>query len=79
MDLNIKDVITLDDNNNYVVVSKTNYHSETYFYILDINNNENFKILKLNISNNKLAEFEDQDLIKELLPIFLKESAKHIE
>lgn len=79
MELNIKDVIALDDGNNYVVVSKTNYNNETYYYLLDINNNKNFKILKLNINNNKLMEFEDQNLIKELLPMFLKESAKHIE
>lgn len=87
MDIDIKDVITLDDDNEYVVVSKIVYSDETYFYIVNTNisedNNEEgntgFKILKLNKENQKLAEFDNQELVKELLPLFLKESVKYID
>lgn len=85
MDIDIKDVITLDDDKEYVVVSKVVYKEETYFYIVDINisNNEGeseegLKILKLNKENQKLVEFDDKELIKTLLPLFLKETANHI-
>lgn len=78
MDLNIKDTIELDDNNTYVIISKTLYNDDYYFYILDIKNTENFKILKLDISSNKLIEFDDPNLVKDLLPLFFKESVKHL-
>ena len=74
MNIDIRDIITLDDNNEYVVVSKANYNNEAYFYIFDINNKESFKILKLNKENNKLIEFEDQDLVKNLIPLFFNEA-----
>ena len=31
MNIEIKDVVTLDDNNEYVVASKTNYEGKTYY------------------------------------------------
>ena len=30
MTINIKDILTLSDNNDYVVVSKANYQNKTY-------------------------------------------------
>ena len=79
MNIDIKDIITLDDTNQYVVVSKALYNDETYFYIIDINNNENLKILKLNKENDKLAEFNDENLIKTLLPLFFNETTSTID
>jgi len=78
MNIDIKDVITLDDNNQYVVVSKANYSEDTYFYISDVNNNEEFKILKLNKDNGKLAEFEDEILVQKLLPLFFNETISSV-
>ena len=79
MNFDIKDTITLDDNNEYVVVSKTAYNDETYFYIVDVNSNDSFKILKLNKDNNKLIEFEDDNLVKNLLPLFFNETSKIVD
>ena len=31
--IDIKDVLTLDDKNEYVVVSKINYESKIYYYL----------------------------------------------
>ena len=78
MNIEIKDEIKLDDNNEYVVVSKIIYENNIYFYIVNINNNTEFKILRYNKENEKLSEFEDQELIKKLLPLLLEEAAKHI-
>lgn len=87
MNIDIKDIITLDDDKEYVVVSKVNYKDKTYFYIVDTNisegNNEDgstgFKILRLNKENQKLVEFNDENLVRELIPIFFKETASFIE
>jgi hypothetical protein len=75
MNLNIKDIVTLDDDNEYLVVSKADYEGDTYFYISDVVNTGNLKLLKLNKENNHLAEFYDPELSEKLLPI-LYENAK---
>lgn len=79
MNINIKDVLTLDDNNKYVVVSKVNYEDDTYFYLININTQKDFKILRLNKENNKLAEFDNQELIKILIPLFFVEFTKKVD
>ena len=33
--INIKDTLVLDDDNEYVVVSKANYNDKTYYYIIN--------------------------------------------
>jgi hypothetical protein len=72
--INIKDSLVLDDDNEYVVVSKTNYNNIEYYYILDKFNSDNFKICYQEM--DELVEIEDEKLIKELLPQFF-ESAKN--
>lgn len=64
--MNIKDIVTLSDDNTYQVVSKTVYEDTTYYYLVDINNISNVKFLYENI--DKLTEIEDPELIKTLLP-----------
>lgn len=66
MNLNIKDIVTLNDDNKYQVVSKTIYEGITYYYLVDINDISNIKFLYENI--DRLTEVEDQELIRLLLP-----------
>jgi len=79
MNIDIKDLITLSDNNEYVVCSKTEYQGNIYLYLIDINNNENIKfgLIKYNESSVNVIELENQQLIQKLLPLFF-ENAKHI-
>ena len=70
--IDIKDVLTLDDKNEYVVVSKINYESKIYYYLVDINNNNNLKFCYED--NNELVEIEDKELTTKLLPMFLEVS-----
>ena len=72
MIIDIKDVLTLDDKNEYVVVSKINYESKTYYYLVDINNNNNLKFCYED--NNELVEIEDKELTTKLLHMFLEVS-----
>ena len=74
--VDIKDVLTLSDNNEYVVVSKIFYENKIYYYLVDINNNNNIKFCFQD--NNDLIEVEDKELNTKLLPLFLEVAKKEI-
>ncbi len=74
--INVRDTLVLDDDNEYVVVSKTTYNDEIYYYILDKNNNENFKFCYQ--VNDELIEIEDDALIKNLIPLFFENAKEEI-
>lgn len=74
MIIDIKDVLTLDDKNDYVVISKTIYENKTYYYLVDNNNNSNLKFCYE--ENDSLVELEDKELTTKLLPLFLKNIEK---
>ena len=74
MIINITDVLTLSDNNEYVVVSKTNYDSIEYYYLIDKNNDANVKFCYLD--NDELVELDDKELTTKLIPFFVKEMDK---
>ena len=76
MVINIKDILTLDDNNEYVVISKINYESKNYYYLLDKNNIENIKFCYED--NEELVEIDDKELVTKLLPLFVEASKKEI-
>ncbi len=76
MTINIKDTLTLDDNNEYVVISKINYESKNYYYLLDKNNEENFKFCYED--NEELVEIEDKKLNTKLLSLFVEAAKKEI-
>ena len=69
--IEIKDIVTLSDQNEYQVVSKVDYEYRIYYYLVDINEISNVKFLYEN--GDKLTEVEDPDLVKKLLPMFYKE------
>lgn len=81
MKIEYQDIITLDDNNKYVVASKVNYNDSTYVYLVDINDNTNLKFAEIE-NNNTLSELDsikDEKLIKELSPLFYNSSKDDIE
>ena len=77
MTINIKDTLTLDDNNEYVVVSKINYENKNYYYLLDKNNEENVKFCYED--NEELVEIDDKELITKLLPLFVEVAQKEVQ
>ena len=79
--MNIKDLLTLSDNNEYVVVSKTIYEDKSYLYLVDINNNENLKFCleRKDEQGYIVDEIEDTTLIQKLLPLFYESSKNIIE
>lgn len=77
MIINIKDTLILDDNNEYVVISKVKYDGKNYYYLLDINNKENFKFCYED--NEELVEIEDKELNTKLLSLFVENAKKEID
>lgn len=69
--LEITDIITLEDDKEYVITSIAYYNDEYYYYIVDINDIKNIKICKLvNYQNNyKLLEIEDDAQLAVIIPI----------
>lgn len=76
MTINIKDALTLDDNNEYVVISKINYEGKNYYYLLDKNDKENFKFCYED--DEELVEIEDKELNTKLLPLFVEVAQKEV-
>ena len=77
MIINIKDTLTLDDNNEYVVVSKINVDDMNYFYLIDKNDNSNLKFCYQ--ENDELVELNDKELVTRLLPLFVENAKGELE
>ena len=68
----IKDIVTLDDDNEYVVASKTIYNDRMYYYLVDINKPEN--LMFCYEDNGELVESNNKEVNTELLPLFYNAS-----
>jgi len=68
MNINIKDILELSDNNRYIVVSKVFYDNKDYLYLVDVNDNDNLKFCYLD--NDEIVEISDKDINTKLLPLF---------
>jgi hypothetical protein len=78
MKLKNEDIITLNNDEKYVVVSTAIYEKEIYVYIVNINNNEKFKIAK--IKKDKLIEVpDDKELVRKLIVLFYENSIKNLD
>lgn len=75
--IDIKDIITLDDNNEYIVVSKINYKEKVYYYLLDRKLNSNMKFCYED--GDELVELNDKELTTKLLPLFLEVTKQNLD
>ena len=76
MNIEIKDVVTLDDSNEYVVASKSVYEGKVYYYLVDVNKPEN--LMFCYEDNNELVESVNKELNTNLLPLFYEASKNMI-
>lgn len=72
MKIEKQDILTLEDQKEYVVVCTANYENINYYYIVDIENVDNFKFVK--IENDNLFEIKDKDLVTRLIPLFINDT-----
>ena len=66
--IDVKDIVTLSDDNKYAVVSKAKLDDIIYYYLLDIYDSGNFKFGYL--EDDSLIVVDDIDTIKRLVPLF---------
>lgn len=70
MNIDINDLLTLNDNKEYVVVSKANYEGSNYYYLIDKDSPEN--VMFCYEDGNELVEIEDRDLTAKIIPLLLE-------
>ena len=74
MKIDIKDTLTLSDGNRYIVVSKSSFQNNVYYYLIDRDNIENIKFCRKSKDELSFIEIDNKELIQQLLPLFAKAS-----
>lgn len=72
MNFEISDILTLNDNNDYVIVSIINYLNEDYAFLIDINNKNNIIYSKINNDKITVLDKKNKELINTLNKLFEK-------
>ena len=67
MSFAIKDVIKLDDENEYLIVSKVAYENKIYYFLADVKNNGNVKFCYQGDEPDSLIELDDDAVLDEKL------------
>ena len=70
--MKVKDLVSLSDKNKYIVVQKIDYEGKDYYYLVDIDKNENIKFGYQD--NDEFVEITDSELIGKLISIFGKQA-----
>lgn len=80
MNLDINKIITLGNQEKYLVISHVNNNSKDYYYIAELEENgkdikDNYKIMQATTENNKifLDEVVGETNLKIVLPLFVKD------
>lgn len=83
MKLDINKIITLGNNEKYLIISHVTNNNRDYYYIAELEENgkdikENYKIMEASLENDKifLNEVVGETNLKTVLPLFVKNLAK---
>lgn len=77
MNIQFLDSLILDDDNEYIVVSKVHYNQQNHYCLVDKNNADNLKFCYED--GDELVEANNKELNTILLPLFLEEGKKALE
>jgi len=69
VNIDIKDILKLDDDNEYVVVNKVIYNNKNYYYLIDMDDPDN--LMFCYEDNGDLVKVDDKELINKLLSLFI--------
>lgn len=75
--MEVRDLVTLSDDNKYIVVQKIDYEGKTYYYLVDIDRNENIKFGYQD--NDEFVEITNPELIRKLIPVFGEQAMKILD
>lgn len=70
MDITVDSIITLENDEKYIVIDKIMYQNINYYFIVDINDEKNFKFCY--IENDELVETKNDNLIGVLMLLISK-------
>ena len=70
--IEIKDIVTLSDNNRYIVASIASYNNNVYCLLSNFD--DNYKVMFCRYDNGELIESLDKSLNTILLPLFYENS-----
>lgn len=73
--IDVRDIITLKDDK-YMVISKVELEGKLYFYIANIEKNEDFKFCYL--EDDYLVEINDSNLVQKLIPMFTDQAMNEL-
>ena len=73
MNIEIDDILTLDNNKKYSVLSIVEYKEITYLLLSNVNDSKDAKILELNKEKGSLLEINDDKLYNILINLLYKE------
>ena len=71
--MDITDILTLSDNNDYMIVSKANHDYKIYLCLVDIKNNKNIKFCYLD--NDEVVLVKKENLSQSLLLKLLRNAS----
>lgn len=84
MILEVNKVITLGNDEKYLIIEKVTNKEKEYYYIAEVNSTEtdikdNYKIVTTDNKDNNLFinEITGEDKLKEILPLFLDKFSKN--
>ena len=84
MELEINKVITLGNDEEYLIIEKVSVNNEDYYYIAEVNPTktdikDNYKIVTIYKENDNsfIEEITGEDKLKEILPLFLDKFANN--
>lgn len=81
MEIKYQDILTLNDDNEYVVASKAIYNDAEYIYLVDINDSTNIKFMEIE-KDGSLTQLDseiDIELINVLTPLFYNNGIEDIK
>ena len=81
MKLEVNKIVTLGNNEEYLIVDKVEKDGDEYYYIAEVNEEgtdikDNYKIVSATYDDDKifLDEVLGEDKLKSILPLFVKEN-----
>ena len=74
MDYNDK-IITMDDNQKYMVIEQVNYENGTYLYLVNNKDERDAKFVK--VEDDKIIQIDPKLFETKILPLFLDKMSKY--
>jgi len=73
MRINMGDTITLDDNEEYLIVTKSFINEKEYYFLI---NEKSYQILFCYLENDEMVEVSDEEELENVMDVFLEDIQK---